>query len=180
MPVSRPDSFLLRRCPTFNRMAHTNVFPQRRIARFPSVHFFGNRARLLTHLVGFVFGRIIGRDKRGHGPAILIRHIWNRITDKKSIDVSGHSNRRLGNCRAPERATASARRERLAPVRGICYMRSMVTRTTRKPQKKRVENDPAEYKRFRDMAKVVEASDDPKDFERAFKRVVTPTKRRIT
>lgn len=59
-------------------------------------------------------------------------------------------------------------------------MRSMVTRTTRKPQKKRVENDPAEYKRFRDMAKVVEASDDPKDFERAFKRVVTPTKRRIT
>jgi hypothetical protein len=48
----------------------------------------------------------------------------------------------------------------------------------RKPQSKRVENDPEEYKRFRGMAKVVEASDDPKDFERAFKRVVTHTKAR--
>jgi hypothetical protein len=44
----------------------------------------------------------------------------------------------------------------------------------RKPQSKRVENDPEEYKRFVETARAVGASDDPKDFDRAFKKIVTP------
>lgn len=43
--------------------------------------------------------------------------------------------------------------------------------------------DPEEYKRFLETAKAVEASEDPKDFERAFKRTVSrprpPGKREI-
>lgn len=35
-------------------------------------------------------------------------------------------------------------------------------------------DDPEEYKRFLETAKKVGASDDPKDFDRAFKKVVTP------
>ncbi|MCI0348171.1 MAG: hypothetical protein L0Z53_01995 [Acidobacteriales bacterium] len=46
----------------------------------------------------------------------------------------------------------------------------------RKPKPK--PDDPAEYKRFLETAEGVEASDDPKAFERAFKRVVTPAKSR--
>ena len=42
----------------------------------------------------------------------------------------------------------------------------------RKPQAPR--DDTAEYKRFLETAKEAEASHDPKDFERAFKRVVRP------
>ena len=44
----------------------------------------------------------------------------------------------------------------------------------RKPQAPR--DDAAEYKRFLEAAKEAEASHDPKDFERAFKRVVAPRK----
>lgn len=35
-------------------------------------------------------------------------------------------------------------------------------------------DDPEEYKRFLEAAKAVEASDDTKDFDRAFGRVVKP------
>jgi hypothetical protein len=42
----------------------------------------------------------------------------------------------------------------------------------RKPKPKN--DDPAEYKRFLETAKAVGASDDPKDFERAFRKVVAP------
>lgn len=45
-----------------------------------------------------------------------------------------------------------------------------------KPKPK--QDDPEESKRFLETAKAVEASNDPKDFERAFKRVVS-TKPRI-
>jgi len=41
----------------------------------------------------------------------------------------------------------------------------------RKPQPKW--DDPEESKRFLDTAKAVEASDDPKDFERALSKVAT-------
>ena len=34
-------------------------------------------------------------------------------------------------------------------------------------------DDPEESKRFLEAAKIAEASDDPKDFERALKKVVT-------
>ena len=40
----------------------------------------------------------------------------------------------------------------------------------RKPAPK--PDDPEEYQRFLEMARAVEASDDPKDFDRAFKRIV--------
>lgn len=43
----------------------------------------------------------------------------------------------------------------------------------RKPQPKW--DDPAESQRFLDTAKAVEASDDPREFEAAFKRIA-PTK----
>jgi hypothetical protein len=39
----------------------------------------------------------------------------------------------------------------------------------RKPKPKSA--DPAEYKRFLETAKAVEASEDPKEFEKAFKTV---------
>lgn len=42
----------------------------------------------------------------------------------------------------------------------------------RKPEPKLT--DAERHKRFVDMAKEVEASEDPKDFERAFEKVVTP------
>lgn len=48
----------------------------------------------------------------------------------------------------------------------------MTHKPPRKPQSKRVESDPEEYQRFLEMAKAVEASDDSKDFDSAFKRVV--------
>jgi hypothetical protein len=54
---------------------------------------------------------------------------------------------------------------------------AMTRKSARKPQTKRVENDPEEYKRFLETARAVEASHDPKDFERAFKKVV-PSKSR--
>jgi hypothetical protein len=43
---------------------------------------------------------------------------------------------------------------------------------TRKAPPKPKPDDPAEYARFLETAKKVEASEDPKDFERAFKRVI--------
>jgi len=44
-------------------------------------------------------------------------------------------------------------------------------------------DDAEEYRRFLETARKVEASDDPKDFDRAFKRVIpvkrdTPTRRK--
>ena len=47
----------------------------------------------------------------------------------------------------------------------------------RKPAKKPKLTDAERFKRFRDMAQQVGASDDPKDFDRAFDKVVTPKKR---
>jgi hypothetical protein len=46
----------------------------------------------------------------------------------------------------------------------------------RKPKPKH--DDPEESKRFLETAKAVEASQDPKDFERAFKSVVSRTSKR--
>jgi hypothetical protein len=45
-----------------------------------------------------------------------------------------------------------------------------------KPKSKHVPKhaDPDEYQRFLEVAKQVEASDDPKDFDKAFERVVVP------
>lgn len=42
----------------------------------------------------------------------------------------------------------------------------------RKPKPK--PDDPAEYKRFLETAKAVEAEKDPKAFDKAFKRIVKP------
>jgi hypothetical protein len=44
----------------------------------------------------------------------------------------------------------------------------------RKSQKKPKLTDAERFKRFRDMAREVEASDDPKDFDKAFDKVVSP------
>lgn len=45
---------------------------------------------------------------------------------------------------------------------------------SRKPARKPKLTDAERFKRFREMAKTVEASDDPKDFDKAFKKVVAP------
>ena len=47
----------------------------------------------------------------------------------------------------------------------------MPAKKRRKPQKKRTDNDPEQYKRFRAMGEEIGASKDPKDFEKAFKSV---------
>lgn len=47
----------------------------------------------------------------------------------------------------------------------------------RKPKQKSKSDDPDEYKRFLETAKAVEASDDPKDLERAVK-TISPAKKR--
>jgi hypothetical protein len=44
----------------------------------------------------------------------------------------------------------------------------------RKPEKKPRLTDAERHKRFVDMAREVEASDNPKDFDKAFDKVVTP------
>ena len=44
----------------------------------------------------------------------------------------------------------------------------------RKPDKKSKLTDAERFKRFHDMAREVEASDDPKDFDKAFDKVVNP------
>jgi hypothetical protein len=53
----------------------------------------------------------------------------------------------------------------------------------RKPQSKSKLTDAERHKRFVEMAREIEASEDPQDFDRAFDKVVTPqpdqkTKRR--
>ena len=48
------------------------------------------------------------------------------------------------------------------------------------PQTKPKLTDAERYRRFLDAAKEVGASDDPKDFERAFKRVVSSSASRVT
>ena len=45
-----------------------------------------------------------------------------------------------------------------------------------KPKPSAKPDDPSEYERFLEVAKEVEASDDPKEAERAFKKVI-PQKR---
>ena len=47
----------------------------------------------------------------------------------------------------------------------------------RKSEKKPKLTDAERHKRFLDMAREVEASDDPNDFDRAFTKVVHPKKR---
>jgi hypothetical protein len=47
----------------------------------------------------------------------------------------------------------------------------------RKPEKKPKLTDAERFKRFRDVARQVDASEDPKDFDRAFDKVVSPAKR---
>jgi hypothetical protein len=44
----------------------------------------------------------------------------------------------------------------------------------RKPEKKPKLTDVERHKRFLDTAREVEASDDPKDFDKAFDKVVAP------
>jgi hypothetical protein len=46
------------------------------------------------------------------------------------------------------------------------------------PKSRPKPDDPEESQRFVDMAREVEASEDPKDFERAFDKVVSPPKRK--
>jgi hypothetical protein len=42
------------------------------------------------------------------------------------------------------------------------------------PKKKHVISDEERARRLKETARVLETSNDPKDFERAFKKVVTP------
>lgn len=44
----------------------------------------------------------------------------------------------------------------------------------KKRQAKRLDSDPEEYKRFLEVAREIGTSDDPKDFDKAFKKVVAP------
>jgi hypothetical protein len=53
----------------------------------------------------------------------------------------------------------------------------MPLKSVRKPQKKRPENDREQYRRFLEAARASEASNDPKDLERALKKVA-PVKKR--
>jgi hypothetical protein len=50
-------------------------------------------------------------------------------------------------------------------------------KTKAKAEPKPKLTDKERYERFLDVARKVEASDDPKDFEEAFKKVVKPIKR---
>ena len=45
----------------------------------------------------------------------------------------------------------------------------------RKPQQKRPEKDPEQYARFVEAAREAEASEDPKDLERAIKKIAFPS-----
>ncbi len=51
------------------------------------------------------------------------------------------------------------------------YGAAMPRKQAPKPDKDR---DPEEYKRFLETAKEVEADEDPKAFDRAFKKIVAP------
>lgn len=50
---------------------------------------------------------------------------------------------------------------------------------TQKKQSPRLPDDPAEYQRFLDMAREVEADEDPAALDRAFKQVVKPKAARV-
>ena len=54
--------------------------------------------------------------------------------------------------------------------------RDGLTSECKMPAKKTQITDEERRKRIRETARVLETSDDPKDFEEAFKRVVKPTK----
>ena len=45
---------------------------------------------------------------------------------------------------------------------------------TRKPQSKPTLTDPERHARFKEMAREVGASEDPKDFEKAFRKITGP------
>jgi len=45
-------------------------------------------------------------------------------------------------------------------------------KSARKPQSKRSDNDPEQYQRFVEAARVAEASNDPKDLEAALKKII--------
>jgi hypothetical protein len=47
------------------------------------------------------------------------------------------------------------------------------------PKKKHVLSDEERRKRLRETARALETSDDPKEFDRAFKKVVQPAKVRV-
>jgi hypothetical protein len=47
---------------------------------------------------------------------------------------------------------------------------------SRKPKAKPKLSDTERFERFREMAREVEASDDPKEFDKAFKKVVSSKK----
>jgi hypothetical protein len=49
-----------------------------------------------------------------------------------------------------------------------------MTARQRKPERKPKLTDAERFKRFHDMAREVEASDDPKEFDKAFTKVVHP------
>jgi hypothetical protein len=51
---------------------------------------------------------------------------------------------------------------------------------TRKSASKPKLTDAERHKRFVEMAKQVGASDDPKDFEKAFKKVTSPPKKKAS
>jgi hypothetical protein len=50
------------------------------------------------------------------------------------------------------------------------------TKLTRKRERKPKLSDAERHKRFLETAREVEASDDPKDFDKAFDKVVSPPK----
>ena len=52
----------------------------------------------------------------------------------------------------------------------------MPTKSARKPQKKRPEKDTEQYARFLEAARVAGASDNPKDLERAIRKLTAPKK----
>jgi hypothetical protein len=51
----------------------------------------------------------------------------------------------------------------------------MPRKSARKLQKKRPASDPEQYQRFLEAARVAGASDNPKDLERAVKKLTRPT-----
>ena len=56
----------------------------------------------------------------------------------------------------------------------------MEAKSARKPQKKRLDNDPLQYERFLEAARVAEASDDPNDLTKAIKKLAGASKERAT
>jgi hypothetical protein len=49
-----------------------------------------------------------------------------------------------------------------------------MTAKRKRSQKPKLDSDPEEYKRFLETAKAAEASNDPKEFDRAFDKIARP------